>query len=83
MCLIVFTVDLFSCVNFSWIQLTLKIHYHQKFSDLRYAEVVTIYANLLLQVSGILNQACASLNPISRDCFVCNVYVCALSTFSN
>ena len=61
----------------------LKIYYHQKFSDLRYAEVVTIYANLLLQVSGTLNQVCASLDPIFRDCFVCNIFVCALSTFSN
>ena len=31
-----FTVFLFSCVKFSWNQLTSKIYYRQKFPDLRY-----------------------------------------------
>ena len=38
--LIIFTVYSFSCVNFSQIQLTLKIYYHQKFPDLWYTCVI-------------------------------------------
>ena len=39
-CLINFTVYLFSYVKFSWNQLTLKIYYRQKFSDLRYIYIM-------------------------------------------
>ena len=45
-CLIIFTTYLFSCVNFSWIQLTLKIYYHQKFPDLQYSVKATVQCNL-------------------------------------
>ena len=36
--LMIFTVYLFSCVNFSSIQLALKIYYRQKFPDLWYMQ---------------------------------------------
>ena len=47
-CLINFTAYLFSCVKFSWTQLTLKIYYRRKFPDLRYIYVLPLSLQLLI-----------------------------------